>query len=269
MQGKTARALILVAAAALAFGAKVYSDRQATPQPTPQAQQADISPAPVAAAAAEPTLPTVVVQATAPSEPAGPTNALAAVFDAPPLIDMPRPNVPRSAVRYRSDLVRIARSEWGLNAPVATFAAQVHQESAWNPQAVSRVGARGLGQFMPGTATWWCERTGLAAADCQPHNPSWALRSLVGYDKYLYDRSPARYGDHDRMWVALRSYNGGLGHWQAEARATGAREPTREQVDAACGKARRAQLHCKENLGYPRRILQELQPRYATWGPGL
>lgn len=177
--------------------------------------------------------------------------------------------VPADATRYRLQLVRAAHAEWGLDAPVAVFAAQVHQESGWRPEALSRVGARGLAQFMPATAAWWCDMNGLGRADCQPHNPAWALRALVGYDKYLYDRAPARYTAHDRMWVALRAYNGGLGHWQAEARTTGLALPSRAQVDGACGNARRAALHCVENLGYPRRILITLQPRYAAWGPGL
>lgn len=185
------------------------------------------------------------------------------------LLTLLQPAHSQSAERYRRDLVRAAHSQWGLDAPVAAFAAQVHQESAWNPQAVSRVGARGLAQFMPATASWWCELNRLSPADCQPHNPTWALRSLVGYDKWLYDRTPERYGAFDRMWVALRGYNGGLGHWQQEARATGVQQPTRQQVDAACGQARRATLHCRENLDYPRRILQVLQPRYSSWGPML
>lgn len=177
--------------------------------------------------------------------------------------------VPATAQPHRALLVRTANSIWGLGAPVAVFAAQVHQESAWKPEAVSRVGARGLGQFMPATASWWCELNKLSPADCQPHNTTWALRALVGYDKYLYDRTPTHYGAYDRMWVALRGYNGGLGHWQREAAVSGAAQPTRQQVDAACGKARRAAVHCRENLGYPQRILIDLQPRYLSWGPGL
>ena len=177
--------------------------------------------------------------------------------------------VPAQAARYRAELVRAAHSQWGLDAPVAALAAQVHQESGWRPDAVSHVGARGMAQFMPATATWWCALNGLGAAACQPHNPTWALRALVGYDKYLFDRTPVRYGERDRMWVALRSYNGGLGHWQKEAAVSGAAQPTRQQVDQACGKARRAAVHCRENLGYPRRILVDLQPRYLSWGPGL
>jgi soluble lytic murein transglycosylase-like protein len=177
--------------------------------------------------------------------------------------------VPAAAQQYRGQLVRAAHSVWGLNAPIAVFAAQVYQESAWMPEAVSRVGARGLAQFMPATANWWCDLNKLAPAACQPHNPAWALRALVGYDKYLYDRTPTHYSAFDRMWVALRGYNGGLGHWQREAVASGATQPTRQQVDAACGKARRAAAHCRENLHYPHRILVELQPRYSNWGAGL
>ena len=176
--------------------------------------------------------------------------------------------VPQAALQHRALLVRTAHAAWGLDAPVAVFAAQVHQESAWRPDAISHVGAQGLAQFMPATGKW-IGGIDPTLAGQQPYNPAWALRALVTYDRWLYDRTPARYTPRERMWVALRSYNGGLGHWQAEAAATGAAQPTRAQVDAACGKARRAAVHCTENLGYPHRILVVIQPRYAAWGPGL
>lgn len=179
-----------------------------------------------------------------------------------------RAQVPQAAQQYRALLVRTAHAAWGLDAPVAVFAAQVHQESAWRPDAVSRVGAQGLAQFMPATSRWIAAVDPALAAQ-QPFNPAWALRALVAYDRWLYDRAPARYTPRERMHVALRAYNGGLGHWQAEAAATGAARPTLAQVDAACGKARRAAVHCAENLGYPHRILDVIQPRYAAWGPGL
>lgn len=176
--------------------------------------------------------------------------------------------VPQAAQQYRALLVRTAHAAWGLDAPVAVFAAQIHQESGWHPQAVSRVGAQGLAQFMPATATW-IAGVDPALAARQPFSPAWALRALVTYDRWLYERTPARYAPKDRMWVALRGYNGGLGHWQAEAAASGAARPTRVQVDAACGRAKRAPVHCRENLDYPHRILVVIQPRYAAWGPGL
>ena len=176
--------------------------------------------------------------------------------------------VPQAAQQHRALLVRTAHAAWGLDAPVAVFAAQVHQESAWRADAVSHVGAQGLAQFMPSTTRWIAGLSPDLAAQ-QPFNVAWALRALVTYDRWLYDRTPARYTPHERMWVALRGYNGGLGHWQAEAAATGAVQPTLAQVDAACGSAKRAPVHCRENLGYPHRILVVLQPRYLQWGPGL
>lgn len=227
----------LIAAAVLAFVAIVVGHNY---------HQSTAS-APAVIAPAELTLP--VVQVTAPR----PANAA---------------EPPRAALQYRNQLIRTAHAVWGMDAPVAVFAAQVHQESAWKPGAVSQVGAQGLAQFMPGTTTW-IATLDAELANKEPFNPAWALRALVTYDQWLYARAPDRYSSHDRMWVALRGYNGGLGHWQAEARASGVREPSRVQVDAACGTARRARLHCKENLGYPQRILIDLQPRYAAWGPGL
>lgn len=176
--------------------------------------------------------------------------------------------VPQAALPYRADLIRTARAVWGMDAPIAVLAAQVHQESSWNPRAVSHVGAQGLAQFMPATTRWIAGLTPELAAQ-QPFNPGWALRALVQYDLWLYQRAPKRYASRDRMWVALRGYNGGLGHWNAEATSSGLAQPTREQVDAACGAAKRAAVHCRENLGYPQRILHVLQPRYLSWGPGL
>ena len=174
--------------------------------------------------------------------------------------------VPAAAYKYRAELTRAAHTQWGLDAPIAALAAQVHQESGWRADAVSRVGAQGMAQFMPATATWWCKLNDLTPEQCQPRNPTWALRAMVGYDKHLFDRTPPGMSDFDRLWVALRAYNGGLGHWQAEAKASGVPQPSREQVDAACGKARRHISHCPENLQYPARILGVLQPRYAGWG---
>lgn len=169
----------------------------------------------------------------------------------------------RAALAYRGDLTRAAHTTWGLDAPIPAFAAQIHQESGWNPNAVSRVGARGMAQFMPATATWWCNLNSLAIADCQPNNPVWSLRALVGYDRWLYERVHGA-NEFDRLWAADRSFNGGLGHWQKEALKAGS--PRRQDIDAACGLASRAAVHCVENLGYPKRILLQLQPIYSSWG---
>ncbi|WP_225585366.1 transglycosylase SLT domain-containing protein [Acidovorax sp. ACV01] len=220
------------------------------PAAVPASQQAPASAPELVPPAAEPA---PVIEAA--SQWAAPTKA------------SPSP-VPSAALQHRALLVRTAHAIWGLDAPVAVFAAQVHQESAWRVGAISHVGAQGLAQFMPATTKWIAGQDPELAMQ-QPFNPAWAIRALVTYDRWLYDRAPTHYAPRDRMWVALRSYNGGLGHWQREAASTGLAQPSRAQVDAACGKARRAAVHCKENLGYPHRILVVIQPRYLQWGPGL
>lgn len=199
-----------------------------------------------------------------------PASATTVIIVNPPAAaPVATPEPPLGARRWRQELMRASYTTWGLDAPVALFAAQVDQESAWRTAAVSHVGAAGLGQFMPATASWWCRINKMTAEQCRPRNPTWALRALVGYDKWIWDqigRIPGadEMAPYSRMWATLRAYNGGLGHWQAEARA--ARSLDRLAVDAACGRAKRHRSHCRENLGYPQRIMVELQPRYAAWG---
>lgn len=172
--------------------------------------------------------------------------------------------VPPQARQHQRELTRIAHERFGLNAPVPVFAAQLHQESAWNPGAVSPVGAKGMAQFMPATAAWWCKLNRLTPTECQPSNPVWAMRSLVGYDYWLMQRVVGQ-TEFDQFWATLRAYNGGLGHWLHEAALTD-QAFNHAAIDAACGRASRAKAHCPENLNYPDRILNRLQYRYATWG---
>lgn len=178
--------------------------------------------------------------------------------------------IPASAERYRRDVIRNARLVWGLTAPIATFGAQIHQESTWSADAVSPVGARGLAQFMPGTADWI---SGLYddLGDNQPHNPAWAIRALVRYDWWLYERITAA-TTCERMAKVLSSYNGGLGWLQRDERLAKARGLDEfvwfnnvENMNAG-----RSAAAWAENRGYVRRILHVLEPRYRTplWGVG-
>ena len=63
-------------------------------------------------------------------------------------------DIPRAAERHRAELIRVSRAVWGVEAPVAVFAAQVHTESWWRNGTVSSAGALGLAQFLPSTAEW-------------------------------------------------------------------------------------------------------------------
>lgn len=164
-------------------------------------------------------------------------------------------DIPRGALQYRGELVRAARLSWGLSAPVATLAAQVHQESAWQPDARSPY-AHGLAQFTPATAEW-IAGLDAALAGADTGNPVWALRALARYDRWLHDRVPDRSNACKQWWQTLRAYNGGLG-WVKREAATG--QPCI---------AFRSAANCKENLAYPRLILTKWQPLYASWGPGV
>lgn len=186
------------------------------------------------------------------------------------LLAMPDPAqaqaIPAGAARYQATLRREAQRAWGMDAPVATFAAQVHQESRWNPDAVSPVGAQGLGQFMPATSNWL---GGLytSLGDRAPRNPTWALRALVTYDQWLYQRVHHADDDCQRMAYALSAYNGGLG-WVYKRQALSPQPGI--CLGATCqinpGISAAAQ---RENARYPELILLRYEPLYASWGPGV
>lgn len=179
--------------------------------------------------------------------------------------------IPHDAARYQRDLTRNARLAWGLDAPVATFAAQIHQESRWNPTARSGAGAQGIAQFMPATAKWIggaYPKLGAGAAS----NPVWSMRALATYDKHLWDQvgiAPSC----ERFAFALSGYNGGLG-WvrrdRAIARARGD-DPALWFGHTERYNAGRSAAAWRENRGYPRRILKTLEPMYARagWGKGM
>jgi len=185
--------------------------------------------------------------------------------------------IPAGAARYRAELARAAHAAWGLSAPVADFAAQIEQESGWDPGAVSAAGALGMAQFMPATAAWWCALPLSPAlslegrggeTECAPTNPTWALRALAGYDRWLWERLPHAADGCERMAMALAAYNGGLG-WvrrdAAAARAAGA-DPAVWFGSVERYNAGRSPAAFAENRAYPRRVLRALAPKYLAWG---
>lgn len=96
-----------------------------------------------------------------------------------------------------ADLVAMAdekADKYGI--PKNLFEAIIQTESSWNPQAVSPVGAQGLGQLMPDTAAE------LGCSD--PFDPEQNLDASAKYVKQLYDM----FGDWD---LVLAAYNGGPG----------------------------------------------------------
>ena len=179
------------------------------------------------------------------------------------------PAIPRPAQQHRALLIREARATWGMDAPIATFAAQIHQESGWNERAVSPVGAQGLAQFMPSTARW-LPRVAPETGEPLPFSPSWAIRAMITYDHWLWRKISAA-TDCDRMAMTLSAYNGGLG-WINKDKSLAAGIGLDPQIwtHVAMVNSGRSAANFRENRGYPTRILGPMTDLYraAGWGKG-
>lgn len=175
--------------------------------------------------------------------------------------------IPRAAETHKRVLTQQARLILGIDAPVATLAAQIHQESLWRSDAVSRAGAQGMAQFMPATGAWLAQTYKLGSYD--PLNPAWAIRAMITYDRHLY-RLVAAADDCNRWAKTLSAYNGGL-TWISRDENLATREGKNpdywfghvEDVNAG-----RAAWAYRENRAYPRRILLTLEPVYIEAGFG-
>lgn len=95
---------------------------------------------------------------------------------------------------YREPLRRAA-SRWSVGA--ALLAAQLQQESGFNPRSVSTAGAQGIAQFMPGTARSYGLRDpfdAVAAINAQAHMMHDLLRRFASVPLALaaYNAGPGR-----------------------------------------------------------------------------
>jgi soluble lytic murein transglycosylase-like protein len=161
---------------------------------------------------------------------------------------------------------------WGLDAPIATFAAQIHQESRWIVTARSPVGAQGLAQFMPTTSQWIAAAYPKHLAGPQPYNPGWAMRALVQYDLSLKQQNRAS-NQCDHWAMILSAYNGGQGWVNRDRKLASASGADGLAWFGSIEKfnAGRSAANFKENRHYPRAILLQWEPLYqkAGWGNGV
>lgn len=117
------------------------------------------------------------------------------------------PNAPISSPSYVmgtpdwvKPMIDSASQKW--NVPPMVLSALLKQESGFNPNAKSPVGALGIAQFMPGTA---------AGRGVDPYDPQ---QSIMGAAQYLSEGLKKYGGDIQK---ALAAYNAGFGavdHYQ-------------------------------------------------------
>lgn len=89
------------------------------------------------------------------------------------------------------------------------IAAQIHQESKWNPRAVSSSGARGIAQFMPDTWRVWgrdLDQDGRA----DPFDATEAIDAQARLMCHLHEQIVASGIEGDPVRLALAAYNAGL-----------------------------------------------------------
>ena len=173
---------------------------------------------------------------------------------------------PRNAEVYRNNVIRETRYFWGMQQNPSLFFGQIHQESAWNPDAESKYAA-GLTQFTPDTAKWiqqlYANQLGELCSDPQGcvFSPRWAIRSMLIYGKRLWNQFVESIGD-DKFAFMLASYNGGLGWIRREQQIVAAPNVWFGSVENSCLRAKWA---CDENRSYPRKILFHWRPEYQRW----
>lgn len=101
------------------------------------------------------------------------------------------------------ELVRDYAEEYGIDWRLVV--AQMFQESGFDPNARSWIGAVGLMQLMPRTA-------GQLGVDGDLTDPEINIRAGIRYMDWLRDRFEDDLRVHDRMWFMLAAYNAGIGH---------------------------------------------------------
>ena len=88
--------------------------------------------------------------------------------------------------------------DWRLLAAIS------YQESHWNPQAVSSTGVKGLMMLTQATA----KQMGIENRE----DPTQSIHGGAAYLASIRKRLPERIVEPDKTWIALASYNIGLGH---------------------------------------------------------
>ncbi len=149
-------------------------------------------------------------------------------------------------------------------------AAQIFQESGFNPNARSWVGAQGLMQIMPATA----RQVGVTGSI---HDPEVNIRAGIKYLDWLRDRFEDDLRVQDRMWFMLAAFNAGVGHVRDARRLADRlgldRDRWFDNVERAMQKLSQPKYYRNARFGYVRghepvqyvRAIRERYQAYILW----
>lgn len=158
----------------------------------------------------------------------------------------------RAGSRYDDTFRKYSKRYFGPNFDWRHIKAQAMAESDLNPNARSRVGARGLMQLMPSTYGLIRSRRPEFG---EINDPEWNIAAGVMHDRYLYKLWPASFADDERLRFTFGAYNAGEG--TIARAATAARERRLEDgrwtnIEQIAPTVTRWRY--RETLGYVRRI---------------
>lgn len=166
------------------------------------------------------------------------------------------------------DLIRTYAKRHGFDWRL--LAAQMYQESGFNPKARSWVGATGVMQIMPRTA----RQVGVTG---DLRDPETNIRAGARYLDWLRDRFEEDLSVQDRTWFTLASFNAGVGHVR-DARRLASRlglDPDRwfDHVERAMLKLAQPEYYQRARFGYVRgrepveyvRSIRERYQAYILW----
>jgi soluble lytic murein transglycosylase len=103
---------------------------------------------------------------------------------------------------------------WLNNLDWLQVKAQIKQESNFDPNARSRVGAMGLGQFMPPTWREWADKLAFTPSP-DPFNPEQNIHATCQYMRWLLKQF------NQDLRLALAAYNWGIGNVRRAVRDYG------------------------------------------------
>ncbi|MCX5768101.1 MAG: transglycosylase SLT domain-containing protein [Gemmatimonadetes bacterium] len=163
----------------------------------------------------------------------------------------------RDESRYDGTFKKYSKRFFGIGFDWRRFKAQGLAESGLDPEARSRVGAKGVMQLMPSTFhDIQSQRSDFGAID----DPEWNIAAGILHDRYLWKLWAADVAEAERPAFMFGSYNAGEG---TIARAT------RTARDSSLDHARWSSIEqvaptvprwrYRETLGYVRTIEQSYQ----------
>lgn len=166
-------------------------------------------------------------------------------------VELPRiRGVPTGFYAHGLTMIEAWGAVYGPRANVPRMLGQVHQESLFDCQAVSPVGARGCPQFMPATERAYRRMYGIVGSINDPYT------GAVFQAHYLLEMAracgPRFADDRSTWWCMFMSYNGAPASFVREWRAAGSPSTIRAPIRWPCLRGRAA--WCRENRDYPVRI---------------